>query len=111
MHFDQVIKEEVVGEQDSPKNSFVAKDNHNLLANQIKSADYEEGDNENDRLNNNMGSGTNEDEANPGYGKGEMPLDLFLESTYEEGKKSSLDAITVFRPKVERILAKLKDGD
>ena len=37
-------------------------------------------------------------EIDPAYGKGEMSLDLFLENTYEDGKKSSIDAITVFRP-------------
>jgi len=57
----------------------------------------------------------NEDEdhmqENPNYGKGEMPLDLYLEGTYENGQKTTLDPITVYRPKVEPHLITLKDGE
>lgn len=52
-----------------------------------------------------------EEDGNPDYGKGETPLDLFLESSYEEGKKSILDPISVFKPIVEPKISSLRDGD
>ncbi|EAR85461.1 chitin synthase (macronuclear) [Tetrahymena thermophila SB210] len=42
------------------------------------------------------------------YWKGELPLDLFLESTYENGQRTNLDALTVYRPDVEPILYQSK---
>lgn len=35
------------------------------------------------------------------YWKGELPLDLFLESTYENGQRTNLDPLTVYRPEVD----------
>ncbi|KAL4488449.1 hypothetical protein ABPG72_013017 [Tetrahymena utriculariae] len=42
------------------------------------------------------------------YWKGELPLDLFLESTYENGQRTNLDALTVYIPYVEPILYQSK---
>lgn len=43
------------------------------------------------------------------YWKGELPLDLFLESTYENGQRTNLDALTIYRPNVDPQLNKSKN--
>ncbi|KAL4468647.1 hypothetical protein ABPG74_005150 [Tetrahymena malaccensis] len=106
----QVIIEDNNENHESPRNSKQQGDLNSNISKKAskKGSEFSYDDQEISDKNNALN--LNEDEIEVNYGKGETPLDLFLEGTYEEGKKTTLDPLTVFRPKVKPKIQDLKNG-
>ncbi|KAL4500526.1 hypothetical protein ABPG72_002950 [Tetrahymena utriculariae] len=113
VHFqdkNQVIIEDNNENHESPRNSKQQEDQSTKISKKSskKGSEFVYDDQESTEKNNVLN--VNEDNFEVNYGKGETPLDLFLEGTYEDGKKTTLDPLTVFRPKLKPKIQDLKNG-